>query len=102
MLMVSAAMWTFLAVGYDDEVEQEELQMQLSKSLHDVGSIILFLLPAMGVVESIDHFNGFEVVTSLIKKVTGLRKGLLMPILFVLSFFLSAVIDNLTATIVSL
>jgi len=89
MLMVSAAMWTFLAVGYRGEAEHDELEKQLNKGLHDVGSIILFLLPAMGVVESIDHFNGFEVVTTYIKRVTGQRKGLLMPILCFLSFFLS-------------
>jgi Na+/H+ antiporter NhaD/arsenite permease-like protein len=102
MLMVSAAMWTFLAVGYHGEAGHDELEMELSKGLHDVGSIILFLLPAMGVVESIDHFNGFAVVTFFIGRVTGPRKGLLMPILCALSFFLSAIIDNLTATIVAL
>jgi len=56
----------------------------------------------MGVVESIDHFDGFAVVTAGIAKMTMGRKDLLMPILGILCFFLSAVIDNLTATIVCL
>lgn len=105
MLMVSAAMWTFLAVGYHphESVEgHDELEHELSRGLKDVGAIILFLLPAMGVVESIDHFDGFAVVTMCIAKMAGGRKELLMPILGILCFFLSAVIDNLTATIVCL
>jgi len=105
MLMVSASMWTFLAVGFHPRTTEkghEELTHHLNKGLLDVGAIILFLLPAMGVVESIDHFDGFAVVTHAISKATQGRKDLLMPILGVLCFFMSAVIDNLTATIVCL
>jgi len=105
MLMVSASMWTFLAVGFhprESHENHEALKEELEHGLKDVGAIILFLLPAMGVVESIDHFDGFAVVTRMILKMTGGRTDPLMPILCLLSFFLSAVIDNLTATIVSL
>jgi Na+/H+ antiporter NhaD/arsenite permease-like protein len=105
MLMVSATMWTFIAVGFhplESEKGEVELQLELSHGLMDVGSIILFLLPAMAVVESIDHFGGFSVVTHVILKLTGGRKEPVMPILCLLTFFLSAIIDNLTATILSL
>eukprot|EP00429_Kryptoperidinium_foliaceum_P069390 CAMPEP_0176066318 /NCGR_PEP_ID=MMETSP0120_2-20121206/33094_1 /TAXON_ID=160619 /ORGANISM="Kryptoperidinium foliaceum, Strain CCMP 1326" /LENGTH=581 /DNA_ID=CAMNT_0017399921 /DNA_START=48 /DNA_END=1793 /DNA_ORIENTATION=+ len=105
MLMVSASMWTFLAVGYhphENRKGHDELDHQLKHGLQDVGAIILFLLPAMGVVESIDHFDGFAVVTVTISKLTRGRRELLMPILGTLCFFMSAVIDNLTATIVCL
>ena len=34
----------------------------------EVGEILLFLLPAMGVVESIDHFNGFDLITKAVCK----------------------------------
>lgn len=105
MLMVSTAMWIFLAVSYHPNSSREgreELEHELARGVKDVGSIILFLLPAMGVVESIDHFDGFAVVTHLIVKTIGKRKDMLMPVLCVLTFFLSAIIDNLTATIVSL
>jgi len=105
MLMVSASMWTFLAVSYhpqESKEAHEELQHELDHGLQDVGAIILFLLPAMGVVESIDHFDGFAVVTSVIAKAAKGRKEPLIPILSILCFFMSAVIDNLTATIVCL
>mmetsp|Transcript_134997 Transcript_134997/g.349801 ORF Transcript_134997/g.349801 Transcript_134997/m.349801 type:complete len:582 (+) Transcript_134997:80-1825(+) len=105
MLMVSASMWTFLAVGFhphESHENHEALKEKLEDGLKDVGAIILFLLPAMGVVESIDHFDGFAVVTRIILQTTGGRREPLMPILCFLTFFLSAIIDNLTATIVSL
>merc|ERR1719277_544389 len=105
MLMVSSAMWTFLAVGYhpnSSHAGHEELERELEHGLRDVGSIILFLLPAMGVVESIDHFDGFAVVTYAIQRIMGDRRTLLMPALCLVTFFLSAIIDNLTATIVAL
>jgi Na+/H+ antiporter NhaD/arsenite permease-like protein len=105
MLMISASMWTYLAVGFhphESTKNHEALKVELEKGLTDVGAIILFLLPAMGVVESIDHFDGFAVVTRLILQATRGSKDPLLPILCLLSFFLSAIIDNLTATIVSL
>mmetsp|Transcript_56918 Transcript_56918/g.120966 ORF Transcript_56918/g.120966 Transcript_56918/m.120966 type:complete len:558 (+) Transcript_56918:96-1769(+) len=105
MLIVAASMWTFLAAGFhphDSEKGHEELQEHMRKALEEVGQLILFLLPAMGVVESIDHFGGFGVVTRYVTLWTGGRPDLLMPLLCTFCFFLSAVIDNLTATIVAL
>jgi len=98
-------MWTFLAVGYHPTKSKAgayELHHELNKGLEDVGSVVLFLLPAMGVVESIDHFGGFAVVTYSIRRITRGRKDWLMPTISLLTFFLSSVIDNLTATIVAL
>eukprot|EP00930_Biecheleria_cincta_P091192 TRINITY_DN806_c0_g1_i1.p1 TRINITY_DN806_c0_g1~~TRINITY_DN806_c0_g1_i1.p1 ORF type:complete len:583 (-),score=107.49 TRINITY_DN806_c0_g1_i1:333-2006(-) len=106
MLMFAATMWTFHAVAFHPTVSHEghaKLQRELEKGLADVGSIILFLLPAMGIVESIDHFHGFSIVTAVILRTTDKEKaGRLMPIVCLLSFFMSSVIDNLTATIVAL
>eukprot|EP00439_Symbiodinium_sp_Y106_P040706 s363_g5.t1 len=76
------------------------LEDELSKGLTDVGSVILFLLPAMGIVESIDHMDGFAAVTSFIVRYTQDHPDRLMPMICTLAFFLSSVIDNLTATIV--
>jgi len=105
MLMVSAAMWTFLAAGFHPHASEQgnqEMHAEMDKSLEEVGRLILFLLPAMAVVESIDHFGGFSVVTRFLMTSTGGRQELLMPMLSLFCFFLSAVIDNLTATIVVL
>ena len=68
--------------------------------LHHLGKtaeIIIFLLGAMTIVEIIDYFNGFATIKGFIK--TKSKKGLLI-IFSVLAFVLSAIIDNLTATIV--
>ena len=68
--------------------------------LHHLGKtaeIIIFLLGAMTIVEIIDYFNGFFSIKNFIK--TKSKKGLLW-IFGILAFILSAIIDNLTATIV--
>merc|ERR1719171_2579280 len=49
-----------------------------------------------------DHFGGFSIVTRLIERVIRSRQERILPIICTLTFFLSSVIDNLTATIVGL
>ena len=61
------------------------------------AQIVFFLIGAMTIVEVIDAHNGFEVITSRIS--TTSQVSLLWLIGFV-TFFLSAVLDNLTTTIV--
>jgi Na+/H+ antiporter NhaD/arsenite permease-like protein len=105
MLMVSSAMWTYLAVGYgpaESAEGREELERKMKPGVYDVAQIILFVMPAMGVVEAIDHFDGFALVTRGIQKMSSGSPGILMPILCLLTFIFSAVIDNLTATILAL
>lgn len=68
--------------------------------LHHLGKtaeILFFLLGAMTIVEIIDYFDGFSTFKSYIK--TKSKKKLLWIFAF-LAFILSAIIDNLTATIV--
>jgi len=102
MLVLASVMWTYHAAGIHARTVEGHhlLEEELMKGLFEVGSVILFLLPAMCVVESIDHMNGFAVVTAFIVRHTQGKPGRLMPIVCVIAFFLSAVIDNLTATIV--
>jgi len=105
MLLMAGTMWSFLAVGYrplKSKMGAIHLHEELNRGLQEVGSVVLFLLPAMGVVESIDHFDGFALVTALIKKVMAGRDDRLMPIVCSFTFVLSSVIDNLTATIVAI
>lgn len=71
-----------------------------SSLLHHFGrtsEILIFLVGAMTIVEIIDHFNGFQVFKSLIKTKS---KRMLLWLICILAFFLSSLIDNLTATIV--
>lgn len=104
MMVLAAVMWTFLAVGYhpnNSKVGYMQLHEELNRGLEEVGSVLLFLLPAMGVVESIDHFDGFALVNMAIRRAIEGRKDRLMPIICILTFFLSSIIDNLTSTIVA-
>lgn len=68
----------------------------LSEKLSDISQILFFLLGAMTLVELIDSHNGFEVVTKQLH--TKSKRKMLWLISFV-AFFLSAVLDNLTTTI---
>ena len=68
--------------------------------LHHFGKtaeILFFLIGAMAIVEMIDHFEGFNAINRLIK--TN-KKITLLWIISLIAFFLSAIIDNLTSTIV--
>ena len=79
---------------------EEKLHLMEETLLHHLGKtaeILFFLLGAMTIVEIIDHFDGFSTFKSYIK--TKSKKKLLWIFAF-LAFILSAIIDNLTATIV--
>jgi Na+/H+ antiporter NhaD/arsenite permease-like protein len=68
--------------------------------LHHFGKtceILIFLVGAMTIVEITDHFNGFQTIKRIVK--TN-KKSTLLWIVCILGFILSAIIDNLTATIV--
>jgi Na+/H+ antiporter NhaD/arsenite permease-like protein len=68
----------------------------LMARLGEIAGILFFLLGAMTVVELIDAHDGFHIITSAIKT-TNKRK--LLWIIGLIAFFLSAVLDNLTTTI---
>lgn len=70
---------------------------ELLPRLSDTASILLFLLGAMGIVEIIDRFQGFRVLTDHIRTRNKVK---LLWILGLLGFLLSSVLDNLTTTIV--
>jgi Na+/H+ antiporter NhaD/arsenite permease-like protein len=78
-----------------------EKRAQLDATLlHHFGKtseILIFLIGAMTIVEIIDHFDGFNSIKTLIKTK---RKISLLWVLSLFAFFLSSLIDNLTATIV--
>ena len=73
------------------------LNHELLPHLSDTASILLFLLGAMGIVEIVDRFQGFRVLTDHIRTRNKVK---LLWVLGLLGFFLSAVLDNLTTTIV--
>lgn len=93
-LVGAGGLWTIYAlVGGDHTL----IGNQLNESVAGTAQIVFFLIGAMTIVEVIDAHNGFEVITSLIRT----RKQVtLMWIVCFVTFFLSAVLDNLTTTIV--
>ncbi|MFA8299385.1 MAG: sodium:proton antiporter NhaD [Hyphomicrobiales bacterium] len=72
-------------------------EYEIIKHLGEISEIIFFLLAAMIIVELIDQYNGFALITDRIKT-TSKRK--LLWILCILTFLMSAGLDNLTTTIV--
>jgi Na+/H+ antiporter NhaD/arsenite permease-like protein len=68
---------------------------ELNLHLGELSQILFFLMGAMTIVELIDAHDGFEIITQRIKT-TSTRK--LLWIVGILTFFLSAVLDNLTTT----
>jgi Na+/H+ antiporter NhaD/arsenite permease-like protein len=70
---------------------------ELGHHLVETAEILFFLFGAMTIVEVIDQHHGFTVITSRIHTTSKVK---LLWILGVLTFFMSAVLDNLTTTIV--
>jgi Na+/H+ antiporter NhaD/arsenite permease-like protein len=70
---------------------------QIIEHLGDISEILFFLLGAMTIVETVDQHQGFKLITD---KITTTSKVKLLWILSILTFFMSAVLDNLTTTIV--
>ncbi|WP_240655318.1 sodium:proton antiporter NhaD [Flammeovirga pectinis] len=70
---------------------------ELTEHLSEIASIVFFLMGAMTIVEVIDEYQGFRIITNRIK-VTN--KAKLLVIISFMTFFLSAALDNLTTTIV--
>ena len=73
------------------------LEHRLLHHMEDISSILFFLLGAMTIVELVDAHEGFSVITDRIKTDNKVR---LIWILSILTFFFSAVLDNLTTSIV--
>ena len=93
-LLTGVLCWVVYVFGSPDKVLVNE---QLLRHLGDVSGILFFLLGAMTIVELVDAHDGFEIITDFIRQTNKRR---LIWIIGFLSFFLSAVLDNLTATIV--
>ncbi len=73
------------------------IEGQFLPLLGEIASILFFLMGAMTIVELVDAYEGFTIITDRIK---SLHKVTLLWTVCFLTFFLSAVLDNLTTTIV--
>jgi len=89
-----------LVEGFTEMAHDDKMHLAEETLLHHLGKtaeILVFLLGAMTIVEIIDYFNGFSTIKGYVK--TNSKKKILW-IFSILAFILSAIIDNLTATIV--
>ncbi|QWG09212.1 sodium:proton antiporter [Flammeovirga kamogawensis] len=118
-LIMGAGLWALYAIGAPEILElgyseswkdwltvnpnSEESMVhflvhhELTEHLSEIASIVFFLMGAMTIVEVIDEYQGFRIITNRIK-VTN--KAKLLVIISFMTFFLSAALDNLTTTIV--
>lgn len=94
-LLMAVLTWMFLFLI--ETAESSTNAHLLGEKVNDVCQIIFFLLGAMAIVELIDSHKGFKIATDLIQ--TSSKQKLLW-ILGFFTFFLSAILDNLTTTIV--
>jgi Na+/H+ antiporter NhaD/arsenite permease-like protein len=93
-LLTGVACWVLYAFGSSDKTG---ISGSFLDYVSNFSGILFFLMGAMVIVELIDMHRGFEVITS---RITTKKKRALLWIISVLAFFLSAVLDNLTTTIV--
>jgi len=105
-LGMMAFLWAIIAVAHLDVFEVNTITKSLEPHhlegilLHHLGKtaeILVFLLGAMTIVEIIDYFDGFSTIKSFVKTKSKVK---LLWLFTTLAFILSAIIDNLTATIV--
>ncbi|MCB0660320.1 MAG: sodium:proton antiporter NhaD [Saprospiraceae bacterium] len=120
-LMMGSIMWAVLAIGFHYgildvidshgeifslksnldasafEVQEEGFTGVLLHHLGKIAEILIFLIGAMTIVELIDLHRGFDVIKDYVKT---RNKRKLLWIVGTIAFFLSAIIDNLTTTIV--
>ena len=115
-LIMAALIWAVLAVGFHSgwfdvidshenafnflsggEAAEEGFKNTLLHHLGKTAEILIFLIGAMTIVEIIDLHRGFEILKGAVKTKS---KRKLLWIIGILAFILSAIIDNLTATIV--
>lgn len=92
-LLMCGALWTVLSLLGNDA----QIGTQLIEQLGDTSEILFFLIGAMTIVELIDRHGGFHVITDHIKT---RNKRKLLWLLSIITFFMSAVLDNMTTTII--
>jgi Na+/H+ antiporter NhaD/arsenite permease-like protein len=120
-LLLGVALWTLMVLGGEASIVNPELQdlylflktgedgehigsfmdwlihQELVTHLGSISEILFFLMGAMTIVELIDTYGGFKIITDKIKTTNRVH---FLWILSLLAFIMSAVLDNMTTTIV--
>ncbi|WP_262327490.1 sodium:proton antiporter NhaD [Carboxylicivirga litoralis] len=115
-LLIGALLWMIYALGGESILAREAsvswvnfkasggtnmlsfiTHHELFHHLSEIASILFFLVGAMTIVELVDKYQGFRIITS---RIGGGNVTRLLWIISFLTFFMSAALDNLTTTIV--
>lgn len=98
----SSSSWNDYLIAHPDKNSASDMihfitHIEILEHLMDIASILFFLIGAMTIVEIIDRHQGLKILTD---KITTRDKRKLLWIICFLTFILSALLDNLTTTIV--
>lgn len=100
-LLMCVACWTLFMMSPESYIAGDNVLIQVSEnikvSLGDTAETLFFLMGAMTIVEIVDANGGFNFVRDTLK--TRSKRKLMWRIAF-MTFFLSAILDNLTTSIV--
>ena len=92
-LIMCGLLWAVYALMSHDAEMNEDILVHLG----DTCEILVFLIGAMTIVEVIDRYGGFNIIT---KYISASNKKKLLWIMSVFTFFMSAILDNLTTSII--
>ncbi len=100
-LLMCVVCWSLFMMSPESYISADnviaEVGEKIKMSLGETGETLFFLMGAMTIVEIVDSNGGFNFVRDTIK--TRSKRKLMWRIAF-MSFFLSAILDNLTTSIV--
>lgn len=92
-LLLCGVLWTFLSFEYG----AAEISHDIILHLGDTCEILVYLIGAMTIVDLIERYGGFSFI---IRRVKADNKIKLLWIIIFMTFFMSAVLDNMTTTII--
>ena len=93
-LLIGVLCWAVYFVSSDVIGHSHE---KLFEHLAEISGILFFLIGAMTIVELVDLHNGFSIIT---RRITTQNKVKFLWIVSILTFFMSALLDNLATSIV--
>lgn len=93
-LVTGVICWVFFVFG---GAETHQIEHDLLNHIGEISSILFFLLGAMTIVELIDTHGGFNIITD---KIATQNKVIALWTICLMTFFFSAILDNLTTSIV--
>lgn len=92
-LLMGVLIWTIYKLAFPEQ----DVIGELGHHLIGITEILFFLMGAMTVVEVVDAHDGFNLITN---RINTRNKLTLLWTIAIIAFFLSAILDNLTTTIV--